>query len=128
MKGKKLAAKIMLGLLLATPYGFNQAFAAEGVLYNQETKINEDILVNIENPESSRYALRAEAHKNNETFNVKLNGETIDISLLVDETTDKTNSYFNAIEAASLTDTDDKTTKYDGPNLYLGNEILKILL
>lgn len=29
MKGKKLAAKIMLGLLLATPYGFNQAFAAE---------------------------------------------------------------------------------------------------
>lgn len=25
MKGKKLAAKIMLGLLLATPYGFAEA-------------------------------------------------------------------------------------------------------
>lgn len=128
MKGKKLAAKIMLGLLLATPYGFNQAFAAEGVLYNQETEINEDILVNIENPESRTYALRAQAHKNDETFNVKLNGETIDISLLVDETTAKTNSYFNAIEAASFTDTDDKTTKYDGPNLYLGNENTKNII
>lgn len=128
MKGKKLAAKIMLGLLLATPYGFNQAFAAEGVLYNQETEINEDILVNIENPESRKYALRAQAHKNDETFNVKLNGETIDISLLVDETTAKTNSYFNAIEAASFTDTDDKTTKYDGPNLYLGNENTKNII
>ena len=128
MKGKKLAAKIMLGLLLATPYGFNQAFAAEGVLYNQETEINEDILVNIENPESRTYALRAQAHKNDDTFNVKLNGETIDISLLVDETTAKTNSYFNAIEAASFTDTDDKKTKYDGPNLYLGNENTKNII
>ena len=128
MKGKKLAAKIMLGLLLTTPYGFNQAFAAEGVLYNQETEINEDILVNIENPESRTYALRAQAHKNDDTFNVKLNGETIDISLLVDETTAKTNSYFNAIEAASFTDTDDKKTKYDGPNLYLGNENTKNII
>lgn len=36
MKGKKLAAKIMLGLLLATPYGFNQAFAAELTLNSAE--------------------------------------------------------------------------------------------
>ena len=31
MKGKKLAAKIMLGLLLATPYGFAEASALEYV-------------------------------------------------------------------------------------------------
>ena len=124
MKGKKLAAKIMLGLLLATPYGFNQAFAAEGILYNQETEINEDILLNIENPENRLFALRAQAYLNESAFNVKLNGETINISLSADETAGKT-GYFNGIEAGTY---NNGNLKYDGPNLYLGNENTKNII
>ena len=124
MKGKKLAAKIMLGLLLVTPYGFNQAFAAEGILYNQETEINEDILLNIENPENRLFALRAQAYLNESAFNVKLNGETINISLSADETAGKT-GYFNGIEAGTY---NNGNLKYDGPNLYLGNENTKNII
>ena len=124
MKGKKLAAKIMLGLLLTTPYAFNQAFAAEGVLYNQETEINEDILVNIENPENRMFAIRAQAYLNESAFNVKLNGETINVSLSADETTGKT-GYFNGIEAGTY---NNGNLKYDGPNLYLGNENTKNII
>lgn len=40
MKGKKLAAKIMLGLLLATPYGFAEASAPIYTEYSTEENMN----------------------------------------------------------------------------------------
>ena len=122
MKGKKLAAKIMLGLLLATPYTFNQAYAEEGTLYGTETEINDNILLNIENPANRTFAIRAQAYKNENVFNVKLNSETINVKLVADETTGKTNTYFNGIEAGTF---NNGNLKYDGPNLYLGNENTK---
>lgn len=122
MKGKKLTAKIMLGLLLATPYMFNQAYAEEGTLYGTETEINDNILLNIENPANRTFAIRAQAYRNENVFNVKLNGETINVKLLADETTGKTNTYFNGIEAGTF---NYGNLKYDGPNLYLGNENTK---
>lgn len=122
MKGKKLTAKIMLGLLLATPYMFNQAYAEEGTLYGTETEINDNILLNIENPANRTFAIRAQAYRNANVFNVKLNGETINVKLVADETTGKTNTYFNGIEAGTF---NYGNLKYDGPNLYLGNENTK---
>lgn len=122
MKGKKLAAKIMLGLLLATPYTFNQAYAEEGTLYGTETEINDNILLNIENPVNRTFAIRAQAYGNENVFNVKLNSETINVKLVADETTGKTNTYFNGIEAGTF---NNGNLKYDGPNLYLGNENTK---
>ena len=122
MKGKKLTAKIMLGLLLATPYMFNQAYAEEGTLYGTETEINDNILLNIENPANRTFAIRAQAYRNDNVFNVKLNGETINVKLVADETTGKTNTYFNGIEAGTF---NYGNQKYDGPNLYLGNENTK---
>lgn len=122
MKGKKLTAKIMLGLLLATPYMFNQAYAEEGTLYGTETEINDNILLNIENPANRTFAIRAQAYRNENVFNVKLNGETINVKLVADETTGKTNTYFNGIEAGTF---NYGNLKYDGPNLYLGNENTK---
>ena len=122
MKGKKLTAKIMLGLLLATPYTFNQAYAEEGTLYGTETEINDNILLNIENPVNRTFAIRAQAYGNENVFNVKLNSETINVKLVADETTGKTNTYFNGIEAGTF---NNGNLKYDGPNLYLGNENTK---
>ena len=112
----------MLGLLLATPYTFNQAYAEEGTLYGTETEINDNILLNIENPANRTFAIRAQAYKNENVFNVKLNSETINVKLVADETTGKTNTYFNGIEAGTF---NNGNLKYDGPNLYLGNENTK---
>ena len=89
-----------------------------------ETEINEDILLNIENPENRLFALRAQAYLNESAFNVKLNGETINISLSADETAGKT-GYFNGIEAGTY---NNGNLKYDGPNLYLGNENTKNII
>ena len=131
MKGRvcmiksKLATKIMLGLLLATPWTVNYAFAAEGILYDGETQVNENTVVNITNPADRLFAIRAQAYLNESAFDVKLNGETINVSMIADEDSGKTGTYFNGIEAGTFTN---GNTKYDGPNLYLGDENTKDII
>ena len=44
MKGKKLAAKIMLGLLLATPYGLTEAGEQSGTIYDSVNKTDSIII------------------------------------------------------------------------------------
>lgn len=44
MKGKKLAAKIMLGLLLATPYGVTEAGEQSGTIYDSVNKTDSIII------------------------------------------------------------------------------------
>ena len=43
MKGKKLAAKMMLGLLLATPYGFANKVEAEALQYTSDANVTDNI-------------------------------------------------------------------------------------
>lgn len=44
MKGKKLAAKIMLGLLLATPYGLTEAGEQSGTIDDSVNKTDSIII------------------------------------------------------------------------------------
>lgn len=121
MISKKLVSKVVLGLMLCSAVPLNYVYA-EGVLYSTGTEINEDVSISVENPERRFFGLRAQAYLNESNFDVKLNGENISVNMVVDENSELTNTWFNGVEAGSFTNVDDKTTKYDGPNLYLGND------
>ena len=75
MKGKKLAAKIMLGLLLATPYGFAEA--------NEANEANSIGIVTVDGEEKSSVDVSTSFTIGNETVNtVEItndNGYSIDI-------------------------------------------------
>ena len=95
MKGKKLAAKIMLGLLLATPYGFTEASALE---YVEDATVTDNVVASEELPGGNKLnAIIAYG----ENTKVNLIGESISATMTVNQNFTKTYT-FSGISAGSL--------------------------
>lgn len=112
MKGKKLAAKIMLGLLLATPYGFANNVEAEALQYTSDANVTDNIEAS-ENFPGGKYLNTIMAY--GEGTEVNLTGNSISSTMTVNQnfTQDYT---FSGITAGSLTGENGAVLQLGGEN------------
>lgn len=98
MKGKKLAAKIMLGLLLATPYGFANKVEAEALQYTSDANVTDNIEAS-ENFPGGKYLNTVLV--SGEGTEVNLTGNSISSTMTVNQNFTKDYT-FSGITAGSL--------------------------
>lgn len=98
MKGKKLAAKMMLGLLLATPYGFANKVEAEALQYTSDANVTDNIEAS-ENFPGGKYLNTVLV--SGEGTEVNLTGNSISSTMTVNQNFTKDYT-FSGITAGSL--------------------------
>ena len=117
MKGKKLAAKIMLGLLLATPYGFANKVEAEALQYTLDANVTDNIEAS-ENFPGGKYLNTVLV--SGEGTEVNLTGNSISSTMTVNQNFTKDYT-FSGITAGSL-------DGENGAELQLGGENTKNII
>lgn len=117
MKGKKLAAKIMLGLLLATPYGFANKVEAEALQYTSDANVTDNIEAS-ENFPGGKYLNTVLV--SGEGTEVNLTGNSISSTMTVNQNFTKDYT-FSGITAGSL-------DGENGAELQLGGENTKNII
>ena len=117
MKGKKLAAKIMLGLLLATPYGFANKVEAEALQYTSDANVTDNIEAS-ENFPGGKYLNTVLV--SGEGTEVNLTGNSISSIMTVNQNFTKDYT-FSGITAGSL-------DGENGAELQLGGENTKNII
>ena len=117
MKGKKLAAKMMLGLLLATPYGFANKVEAEALQYTSDANVTDNIEAS-ENFPGGKYLNTVLV--SGEGTEVNLTGNSISSTMTVNQNFTKDYT-FSGITAGSL-------DGENGAELQLGGENTKNII